>query len=104
MTRRSIAAIQLAQLGAAGRYDFPEGVAFVRERVRSSVEEAMTVNAALYLSAVASGGDLLDAYTRPKWEVDDLVPFSFVDHDHFNETIRTVSLSNLMLEFSARAQ
>ena len=102
-TRRGAAAIQLAELGTAGRYDFPEGLAFVRERLRTSVEAAMAENNDLYLSAVASGGDLLDAYLQPKWEVHDVVPFSYVDRDHSNETHRMLSLSNLMLEYAARA-
>jgi hypothetical protein len=102
-TRRGAAVIQLAELGAAGRYDFPEGLAFVRERLRTSVAVAMADNNDLYLSAVASGGDLLDAYLQPKWLVHDVVSSSYVDRDHSNETHRVLSLSNIMLEYAARA-
>jgi len=102
-TRRGAAVIQLAELGTAGRYDFPEGLAFVRERLRTSVAVAMADNNDLYLSAVASGGDLLDAYLQPKWLVHDVVSSSYVDRDHSNETHRVLSLSNIMLEYAARA-
>jgi hypothetical protein len=105
--RRSAKLIQVTTLTEEGKFVNPDSLAWSRERIRTSVNEAERIHRSLYLRAVTKevpAGEVseLDSYVSPTLDSVDLVPGSYVNHDILNTTTEKMSLNNMMISYASR--
>jgi hypothetical protein len=105
--RRSAKLIQVTTLTQEGKFVNPDSLAWTRERIRTSVNEAERIHRALYLRAVSKDvvpgeASELDTYVIPNLDSVSLVPGSYVDHDNYNFTTEKMSLNNMMISYASR--
>jgi hypothetical protein len=105
--RRGTNLMQVTTLSSMGKYDNPDSLAWIRERIRTTVNEAERIHRSLYLRAVTKDAvpgeeSELGSYVLPVLDSVSLVPGTYVNHDISNLTTEKMSLNNMMISYASR--
>lgn len=99
---RAIGHLQHLIFSTEGKFNIPEGTAYVQGKLNTWAANVESLHRGLLLAVDGTFPEEQSLYTDNVIQIDDLVAGTYVDRVHFNSTSRLIGLADAGLEFVSK--